>query len=668
MERNFSITADTGKKKVRMTMHVPPAYPKDHIFCFNDDGEYENITDALNEKFKSIKTVQQAVEVLTKELHAKFDLKSKSNQNDSEPEDEDEEFEEDDEVHDESDIDQDEGPDLRSSALIDVAEQENKRLRADFDEALEAIGANTMKYLPDLNMVRFFIDMSYLGEAMSGALGIHFGTPIQVTLVFTEDYLDAPWLPQSSPVKIEIDQKPHNDSFALQFQISEIAKKWLEKNWKQYKEKKGTAFKSQGSPAKNPLTKYDKQIAELTDMGFPLKQIKYALYKFNGDQSQALTALLEPDSKFTKEANEFNENNLMQSVPASTSNSNANDVNIQSGRNFLIDLYMYIVQRITNCSNFCPICDARHEMDGIKPIVCSKKDCKWRYEELGLGANIQAELKHNNDVVDMLISCCYSALVSGRGEKIFVDSFPSDFMNSNNTKNFTKMQQLLEKFPTVKELMETEARQTLDKIDVTAFRLLRWLITSNRAHLVKLSEDKHIKEMGTPHQYIMLTSTPEKEAKFNELKEKHGSFLAFHGSPMENWHAILRSGLKNLSNKEGYMLHGAAHGAGIYLAPVSGTSSSYMRQGTGWAKSQFGSTCACIALCEVIDHSSVKGRNHNEWCYVVDNEDYVNTRFFFIYNSPSSMPANVTARTLKVPDAAQFGFQNPALNKDKKKG
>jgi hypothetical protein len=68
-------------------------------------------------------------------------------------------------------------------------------------------------------------------------------------------------------------------------------------------------------------------------------------------------------------------------------------------------------------------------MEGIKPIVCSKKDCIWRYEELGLGASISAEVNRAPDVVDLLISCALCGLYSGRGDKIFLDSFPSDFID-----------------------------------------------------------------------------------------------------------------------------------------------------------------------------------------------------------------------------------------------
>jgi poly [ADP-ribose] polymerase 6/8 len=55
--------------------------------------------------------------------------------------------------------------------------------------------------------------------------------------------------------------------------------------------------------------------------------------------------------------------------------------------------------------------------------------------------------------------------------------------------------------------------------------------------------------MKTEHQYMFLSSPPEKESKFQELKKKKGSFWAFHGSPFANWHSILRVGLKNYSSE-----------------------------------------------------------------------------------------------------------------------
>lgn len=79
---------------------------------------------------------------------------------------------------------------------------------------------------------------------------------------------------------------------------------------------------------------------------------------------------------------------------------------------------------------------------------------------------------------------------------------------------------------------------------------------------------KRIPEMNTEYQYMFLSSPPEKEAEFQQLKKKHGSILAFHGSAFGNWHSILRIGLKNFSNTE-LMSTGAAYGPGIYLCNIS---------------------------------------------------------------------------------------------------
>jgi len=90
---------------------------------------------------------------------------------------------------------------------------------------------------------------------------------------------------------------------------------------------------------------------------------------------------------------------------------------------------------------------------------------------------------------------------------------------------------VIEKFPSVEEMSKpTDSRSlknTLDLLDPLAFPLLRWVITSNRAHLAPIPEKDQIKEMLTPHQYIFLSSPPEKEHKFQQLKKEKGAFWAF---------------------------------------------------------------------------------------------------------------------------------------------
>jgi hypothetical protein len=139
------------------------------------------------------------------------------------------------------------------------------------------------------------------------------------------------------------------------------------------------------------------------------------------------------------------------------------------------------------------------------------------------------------------------------------------------------------------------------------YRVLRWILSSNRAHLQKLPPHKQVKDMATPHQYLLFSNSPEKEARFRVHKQQHPTVWAFHGSAIENWyvrrvrlcvcgaaravvcgecgcvrrvrwnddwecvawavrHAILRGGLRNLSNTD-LMTCGAVYGAGIYLSP-----------------------------------------------------------------------------------------------------
>jgi len=325
---------------------------------------------------------------------------------------------------------------------------------------------------------------------------------------------------------------------------------------------------------------------------------------------------------------------------------------------FFVHLMEYVKDRINNCTKNCIICDSVLPYQMLKPAVCDSALCLYSYDQYGLGADVASEIRNGKEVVDLLISFTIAASL---GEIKRFTPFPQlevkvhdkatgvsdvlSFMNGN-TKNNTKVKSVLDKLPSIQELSDLATdsktiKENLDKLDPLAFPLLRWIITSNRAHLAKLDPKRHIKEMSTPHQYLFLSSPPEKEKQFQELKAKYGSFYAFHGSGFGNWHSILRVGLKNYSGTE-FMSTGQAYGAGIYLSPSSNTSLGYARVGSGWDKSMFGGyNLQCLCLCEVINNG-YKANPH----YVIPTEDHVMTRFFFIYVGSSSV--NVNASSLKI--------------------
>jgi len=270
---------------------------------------------------------------------------------------------------------------------------------------------------------------------------------------------------------------------------------------------------------------------------------------------------------------------------------------------------------------------------------------------------VASEVRDNPSVVDLLISFCYAISQGdhrrfnpypiGVEAKVLDTSTPGikkelskHFMaeNDDKVKNLTAIKRVLDLLPAVADLAKkTDSKSLssyLDTIDPLCFPLLRWVITSNRAHLAKLEKDEMLQEANTEYQYMFLSSPPEKEAKFQELKKAKGSFWAFHGSAFANWHSILRIGLKNYSNTE-LMSCGAAYGAGIYLSPFSSTSMGYAHGMTGWPQSAFlKGNLTCLCICEVIN-DGYKPNPH----YVVPHEDHVMTRYFLIYNTQYTCPS-----------------------------
>lgn len=213
------------------------------------------------------------------------------------------------------------------------------------------------------------------------------------------------------------------------------------------------------------------------------------------------------------------------------------------------------------------------------------------------------------------------------------------------------MKRILGRFPSVEDMtLAQEAKdikQQMDNADIHAFPLLQWIINSNRSHIEKLMPNKHIKAMNTPHQYVLITAPPEKEEQFAKMKAKYGTTYAFHGSPVENWHCILRVGLKNASGTK-LQLNGAAYGKGIYLSPAGSMSFGYSSRnhynppaGTAAVTPKSGNRFLssadfhCVALCEVANLPDIK-KNGDIW--VCPSEDAVVTRFFFVYNKTHNAP------------------------------
>ncbi|XP_029137875.1 protein mono-ADP-ribosyltransferase PARP6-like isoform X2 [Labrus bergylta] len=335
---------------------------------------------------------------------------------------------------------------------------------------------------------------------------------------------------------------------------------------------------------------------------------------------------------------------------------------------FLVQIMRYAEQRLPTLNEYCVVCDERHVFQNgpmLKPAVCSRELCVFSFYTLGVMSGATEEVATGAEVVDLLVAMCRAALQSSRKSIIFepypsvVDPYnPKTLAFSPKRKSYDRLQKALDSVLLIRRMAQgpySETKKQMDKIDPLAHPLLQWILASNRSHIVKLPLNRQLKFMQTPHQFLLISSPPSKEARFQTARKLYGSTFAFHGSHIENWHSILRNGLVNASYTK-LQLHGAAYGKGIYLSPISGISFGYSEMGKGQhqmpskeellkrynqlnqskqdqpvqARFLQNRNLNCIALCEVITSKDLQ-KHGNIW--VCPISDYVCTRFLFVYEN-----------------------------------
>ena len=172
-----------------------------------------------------------------------------------------------------------------------------------------------------------------------------------------------------------------------------------------------------------------------------------------------------------------------------------------------------------------------------------------------------------------------------------------------------------------------EIRELAAKSDKRGPLVMDWVVNSNRSFLIQVTDrSKQLPEFHFADQYLLMMAPPEKQSIFDEWKQKKGTKFAFHGSRVENWHSILRNGLKSMSGTA-MQLNGSAHGKGIYFAPEA-------QQSLGYCASPGSTSWNCMALCEIINDDCITDHG---WCWTVLQEDKVMTRMLFVFQTSGSL-------------------------------
>ena len=216
---------------------------------------------------------------------------------------------------------------------------------------------------------------------------------------------------------------------------------------------------------------------------------------------------------------------------------------------------------------------------------------------------------------------------------------------------------LLDTLPSVddmREYLQNKRKQGslhawADAITPAALSILRWIIASNRSCIVQPEsktssnhgniDEEQVYGMEGYVPFRLASGSPDKEAKFikcmretsKRLQSQFPTIFAWHGSPLENWHGIVREGL-NFDRVN----HGRAYGNGVYHSLDLNTSLGYSRvyhthttdsKTAAWPSSKL-QISAAISLNEIVNAPKefVSRSPH----LVIDKTDWIQNRYLFV--------------------------------------
>ncbi|CAK1357178.1 unnamed protein product [Cercospora beticola] len=254
--------------------------------------------------------------------------------------------------------------------------------------------------------------------------------------------------------------------------------------------------------------------------------------------------------------------------------------------------------------------------------------------------------------------------------------YAQDFSSLDANGKCLAICRLLDTLPAVTEMRSylikrqpADLQSWSDRISSSALSLLRWIIASNRSCIMQVDGNDSVTGDGTVStagastvfgktqercygmkdymQFRFAMGAPDKEQRFitevrntaTRLKLQHQTIFAWHGSPLYNWHGIIREGL-HYKNAD----HGRAYGDGVYHAKDASTSTGYSGMnyyGYGanttirgaWPSSVLKISSA-LALNEIVN-APAEFQSQNPY-YVVKQLDWIQTRYLFVQVAPKN--------------------------------
>ncbi|KAK7115825.1 protein mono-ADP-ribosyltransferase PARP16-like [Littorina saxatilis] len=287
---------------------------------------------------------------------------------------------------------------------------------------------------------------------------------------------------------------------------------------------------------------------------------------------------------------------------------------------------------------------------------------------------ILGKIREDPLAADLRWSLFVAALHSYRCDTV-LRPFPPRFVAEDDEKDIDGLKEATAEIPGVLHLS-----MKVSSISDDALELLAWVLDDPTFKLCTKNKPEYstIKKLtgqitaapGPSYIFkVMYGETPER--KFEALRKDRKILYAYHGSRVENFHSILHNGLASHMNKM------SLFGKGTYLSSELAVSMIYSPGGQGWARSQLGSNLGCVAVCQMIDDTSVKctvkeggtslaeaedtrrsrasesqAGDVPERYYVVENNEMVRVKYLLVYSQP--VPTN----TERSPQAVSWFRKN----------
>ena len=218
------------------------------------------------------------------------------------------------------------------------------------------------------------------------------------------------------------------------------------------------------------------------------------------------------------------------------------------------------------------------------------------------------------EVCDILISAFFSAMKSSRASTALVP-FPASFKKERfdgspaKERDHGAIRDAMSECPSV-VAMASEDASVLSTLSDETIELLWWILCleppSRRFTVRKRNGNGRL---GTGEPICVLDidwgEDPNLPFEMAQSTMKVPPTVAYHGSPGDNWHSILRMGLENRSGGR-FERTGAVFGDGVYLSDSHSVAMGFSKPLTGWHRSMHSPNMLAVGIFEIVKHPSVR--------------------------------------------------------------